>query len=194
MWDGIEQAPPDAIFSLTEAFKKDSNPYKVNLGAGVYKDDNGHTPILESVKVAEKMLLYNEESKSYLPISGQSAYTNIVKKLLFGDGSEVSSGKRASTIHTPGGTGALRIGAELLKKVSPKACVWVSTPTWANHKGIFRSAGFKIKEYPYYDNRLKTLDFIGLLDSLEQVPEGDIVLLHACCHNPSGVDLSNEQW
>lgn len=194
MWQGIDPALPDSIFGLKEAFKNDSNPLKVNLGAGVYQDDNGNTPILESVKVAEKMLLYNEESKSYLPISGQLTYTNIVQKLLFGDDYEINSSKRASTIHTPGGTGALRMGAELLKKVSPKACIWVSTPTWANHKGIFGSAGVKIKEYPYYDNRLKTLDFIRLLDCLEQVPEGDIVLLHACCHNPSGVDLSNEQW
>ncbi|MFH2093769.1 MAG: amino acid aminotransferase [Pseudomonadota bacterium] len=194
MWKNIEQAPADAIFGLTDAFKKDTNPNKVNLGAGVYKDDSGNTPILESVKAAEKMLLSIESSKSYLPISGDPAYARSVQKLLFGETGEAFTSERAATIHAPGGTGALRMGAELLKKFSPDAAVWVSSPTWANHKGIFSAAGFKIKEYPYYDAQTKSVDVDPFFTCLKQIPQGDIVLLHACCHNPSGVDLSDTQW
>ncbi|MFH2059211.1 MAG: amino acid aminotransferase [Pseudomonadota bacterium] len=194
MWKNIEPAPADAIFGLTDAFKNDSHPDKVNLGAGVYKDDNGNTPVLESVKAAEKILLNIEKSKSYLPISGDPAYTRGVQKLLFGETSEAYTSNRAATIHAPGGTGALRMGADLLKKVSPNATVWVSSPTWANHKGIFKAAGFEIKEYPYYDAQTKSVDIDRFLTCLEQIPQGDIVLMHACCHNPSGVDLSDTQW
>lgn len=194
MWKNIEQAPADAIFGLTEAFKNDPNPDKVNLGAGVYKDDDGNTPVLASVKAAEKTLLDVEKTKSYLPISGDPVYADSVQKLLFGKDSDVYTSKRASTIHAPGGTGALRMGGELLKTFKPSAKLWVSSPTWANHKGIFGSAGFEIKDYPYYDAATKSLDIDNFLSCLNQIPEGDIVLLHACCHNPSGVDLSNDQW
>jgi aspartate aminotransferase/aromatic-amino-acid transaminase len=194
MWENIEQAPADAIFGLTEAFKNDPNPDKVNLGAGVYKDDLGNTPVLEAVKAAEKILLDAEKSKNYLPISGDPLYADNVQKLIFDETAEVYTAKRASTIQAPGGTGALRMGADLLKKFSPAAAVWVSSPTWANHKGIFSSAGFEIKEYPYYDARTQSVDIDNLIPCLEQIPKGDIVLMHACCHNPSGVDLSNDQW
>jgi aspartate/tyrosine/aromatic aminotransferase len=194
MWKKIDQAPPDAIFGLTEAFKKDTNPNKVNLGAGVYKDDNGNTPVLNCVKAAEKILLEQEQTKSYLPISGDPSYADSVQKLLFGEASAVYTEKRAATIHAPGGTGALRMGAELLKKFSPDATVWVSSPTWANHKGIFGSAGFEIKDYPYYDAATRSVDLTPFLDCLKQIPKGDIVLMHACCHNPSGVDLTDDQW
>ncbi len=195
MWENIEQAPADAIFGLTEAFKNDPNPDKVNLGAGVYKDDFGNTPVLEAVKAAEKILLGAEKSKNYLPISGDPLYADNVQKLIFGETAEVYTARRASTIQAPGGTGALRMGADLLKKFSPAlATVWVSSPTWANHRGIFSSAGFEIKEYPYYDARTKSVDIDNLISSLEQIPKGDIVLMHACCHNPSGVDLSSDQW
>ncbi len=194
MWNNIEQAPADAIFGLTEAFKNDTNPNKVNLGAGVYKDDSGNTPVLNCVKAAEKILLDVEKTKSYLPISGDPRYSDSVQKLLFGETSEVYTTKRAATIHAPGGTGALRMGAELLKKFSPNANVWVSSPTWANHKGIFGSAGFEIKDYPYYDAATKKVDLENFIECLKQIPEGDIVLMHACCHNPSGVDLTDDQW
>lgn len=194
MWKSVTAAPPDAIFGLTEAFKNDTNPNKVNLGAGVYKDNHGITPVLASVKEAERILLGNEQTKSYLPISGDPVYTSCVQKLLFGEDSEVISSKRAVTAHAPGGTGALRIGAELIRKFNENGSVWVSSPTWANHKGIFAAAGFDIKEYPYYDGETKGLRFDALIESLNQVPAGDVVLLHACCHNPSGVDLSGEQW
>ncbi|WP_136808769.1 aromatic amino acid transaminase [Desulfosediminicola flagellatus] len=194
MWKNIEAAPADSILGLTEAFRNDSNPAKVNLGVGVYKDDAGTTPVLKSVKDAEKILLDKEKTKSYLPISGDPGYGVCVQKLLFGEASEVISSGRAATAHAPGGTGALRVGAELLKKFNTTAKVWISKPTWANHKGIFGAAGFELDEYAYYDASSMSLDFPALVNSLENVPAGDIVLLHACCHNPSGVDLNEEQW
>ncbi|WP_419174119.1 aromatic amino acid transaminase [Desulfosediminicola sp.] len=194
MWKNIEAAPADSILGLTEAFKNDSNPAKVNLGVGVYKDDAGNTPILGSVKAAERILVEKETTKSYLPISGDPGYGAAVQKLLFGENSEVITSGRAATVHAPGGTGALRVGAELLKKFKKQAKVWISKPTWANHKGIFSAAGFELAEYAYYDAGTMSLDFDGMLASLETVPAGDVVLLHACCHNPSGVDLNEEQW
>ncbi len=195
MWQKIEAAPADSILGLTEAFKSDANPEKVNLGVGVYKDDAGRTPVLACVKAAEKILLEKEATKSYLPISGDPGYAACVQKLLFGENSEVIASGRAATVHGPGGTGALRVGAELLKKFAGKgAKVWISAPTWANHNGIFGAAGFELAEYGYYDKATMSLDFPAMLASLEQVAAGDIVLLHACCHNPSGVDLSREQW
>ena len=194
MWKEIEAAPADAILGLTEAFKKDSNPAKVNLGVGVYKDDQGGTPILNCIKTAEKTLVETETSKGYLPITGSPAYGANVQKLLFGANSEVIASGRAATIHSPGGTGALRVGADLLKKFKPEAKLWVSTPTWANHKGIFSAAKFEINDYPYYNPETKNVDFSAMLTSLENVPSGDVVLLHVCCHNPTGVDLSIEQW
>ncbi len=194
MWKNIEAAPADSILGLTEAFRKDPSPQKVNLGVGVYKDDAGRTPILACVKAAEKILLEQESTKSYLPISGDPAYAAGVQKLLFGEGSEVLAARRAATVHAPGGTGALRVGADLLKKFMPEAKVWISGPTWANHKGVFTTAGFALAEYPYYDPATKGVDFAGMVKCLKAIPAGDIVLLHACCHNPSGVDLDNEQW
>ncbi|HEY5653288.1 MAG TPA: amino acid aminotransferase [Pontiella sp.] len=194
MWKEVDAAPADAILGLTEAFKNDTNPKKVNLGVGVFKDDKGSTPILKCIKAAEQKLVETETTKGYLPISGSPAYAANVQKLLFGEASEVIVSKRAATIQSPGGTGALRIGAELLKKFNPDAQLWVSTPTWANHKGIFGAAGFEINDYPYYSAETKGVDFNGMLATLENVPAGDIVLLHVCCHNPTGVDLVAEQW
>jgi len=194
MWKNVQPAPPDSILGITEAFRNDPNPDKVNLGVGVYKDDKGNTPILKCVKAAEKVLLEQEKSKSYLPISGDPAYATEVQKLLFGEDSEVITSKRTMTVHAPGGTGALRVGADLLKKFQPEAKVWVSSPTWANHNGVFGSAGFEIDSYSYYNFGTKMLDFDSMFDDLQQIPKGDIVLFHTCCHNPSGVDLTNGQW
>jgi len=194
MWQKIEAAPADSILGLTEAFKNDSSSNKVNLGVGVYKDEKGTTPILDCVKAAEKILLDKEGTKSYLPISGDPVYASEVQKLLFGADSDVITAGRAATAHAPGGTGALRVGGELLKKFNTDAKVWISNPTWANHKGVFTTAGFELAQYDYYDPSTKSLDFDAMLASLKTVPAGDIVLLHACCHNPSGVDLSPEQW
>ncbi|MDK9708136.1 MAG: aspartate/tyrosine/aromatic aminotransferase [Desulforhopalus sp.] len=194
MWQNITAAPADSILGLTDAFRKDPNPKKVNLGVGVYKDEAGKTPILDCVKAAEKLLLDQESTKSYLPISGDPLYATEVQKLIFGEGSEVISSGRAVTAHAPGGTGALRVGGDLLKKFYPNAKVWISKPTWANHKGVFTTSGFPLAEYAYYNAGTKSLDFQGMIADLQTVPAGDIVLLHACCHNPSGVDLNAEQW
>ena len=194
MWKEIEAAPADAILGLTEAFKKDTNPKKVNLGVGVYKDDQGATPILNCIKKAEHRLFEEQSTKGYLPIPGDAAYGAGVQTLLFGKKSEVIQSKRAATIHSPGGTGGLRVGADLIKQFKPESKIWVSTPTWANHKGIFTAAGFEIEEYPYYDKATQGVDFDAMLQTLKQVPAGDVVLLHVCCHNPTGVDLCAEQW
>ncbi len=196
MWKSVQPAPPDSILGLTEEFKKDQNPQKVNLGVGVYKDEVGNTPVLRCVKAAEKILLDTQTTKSYLPISGDPAYAEAVQRLIFGTGSEVISTSRAVTAHAPGGTGALRVGADLIHKFSPDAKVWVSSPTWANHNGIFgvAGAGFEITQYGYYNSESKGLDFDKMINDLELVPTGDVVVLHACCHNPSGVDLNSDQW
>ena len=194
MWKSIQPAPPDSILGLTEEFKKDQNPQKVNLGVGVYKDEAGNTPVLRCVKEAEKVLLEKQTTKSYLPISGDAAYAAAVQRLIFGSDSEVISSHRAATIHAPGGTGALRVGADLLHKFTPDAKVWVSSPTWANHNGIFGTAGFEITQYAYYNTESRDLDFDKMMADFETVPAGDIVVLHTCCHNPSGVDLVGEQW
>jgi aspartate aminotransferase/aromatic-amino-acid transaminase len=194
MWKDIQPAPPDSILGLTEQFKKDTNPAKVNLGVGVYKDDNGGTPILKAIKKAEEQLLATETSKSYLPISGDPAYCGAVQQLILGADSEVLQSSRAVTVHAPGGTGALKVGADLLHRFRPGARVWVSSPTWANHNGIFGDAGFAIDSYRYYNPETRGLDFDGMVDDLSRAAAGDIVVLHTCCHNPSGVDLANDQW
>lgn len=188
MWKNIEAAPADPILGLTEAFKNDARPEKVNLGVGVYKDESGATPVLDAVKAAEKTLLETESTKSYMPIAGEAAYGAEVQKMIFG-----AANDRAVTAHTPGGTGALRLAGELLKEFSNKT-IWVSTPTWANHKNIFGTAGLTIKDYPYYNPETKALDEEAFFAALQTVPAGDCVLLHACCHNPTGVDLSAGQW
>lgn len=188
MWNKINPAPADAILGLTEAFKKDARFAKVNLGVGVYKDDEGNTPILDAVTAAEKRIFATQKTKSYMPIAGEAAYGEEVQKMIFG-----SLCDRARTIHTPGGTGALRVAAELLRNFSSKT-IWVSNPTWANHNNIFKAAGLTIKSYPYYDAETQGLDAEGFFAALETIPAGDCVLLHACCHNPSGVDLSADQW
>ena len=194
MFESIVPAPPDSILGLTEAWKKDPQPLKVNLGVGVYKDDQGNTPILASVKAAEAAILQSATTKSYMPIGGAPEYGKLVQDMILGAGHAVIQSARARTAHTPGGTAALRVGGDFLKKVLPQATVWVSSPTWANHKGVFGAAGFKTSDYPYYDPASKALDFARMQDALEKVPAGDIVLLHACCHNPTGVDLTAEQW
>ena len=194
MWKSVAAAPADSILGLTEAFRNDRNPNKVNLGVGVYMDDTGTTPILNCVKDAERILLGAENSKSYLPISGDPEYGRQVQRLIFGEDGEVIDSDRAATAHSPGGTGALRIGGELIKRFRPQATTWLSSPTWANHQGIFSAAGFPIRQYPYYNTETKGLRFDELLSALRTIPADDVVLLHACCHNPSGVDPDGDQW
>lgn len=190
MFEKLEMAPADPILGLTEAFNNDPNPAKVNLGVGVYKDETGTTPVMDSVREAEKMLLETEKTKSYLPIPGAPAYGQVVRQFLFG----AADAYPAATAHTPGGTGALRVAGQFLKKFNPDATVWVSDPTWPNHNGIFGDAGFEVKKYTYYNAEDRSLNFEGMLASMQTMAAGDIILLHACCHNPSGIDPTVEQW
>jgi aspartate aminotransferase len=194
MFDALPLAPPDSILGLGEAFKKDPNPNKINLSVGVYKDEQGNTPVLPSVKEAERRLLEKEKSKGYLAIEGLADYGARVQEMLFGAGHEIVKNKRGVTAQTPGGTGSLRVAADFLRKHFPMAKVWVSKPTWANHTAIFTAAGLQTDVYAYIDSTGKGLDFEGLIASLEKMPAGDVVLLHACCHNPTGIDLTPEQW
>ena len=190
----LEPAPADAILGLTAAFKKDERPGKINLAVGVYKDAQGKTPPLRAVVAAEQALLDHHPGHGYLPIDGLPELGSLVRGLLFGQDSELVDGRRAVTAQCPGGTGALRAAGELLRVVSPKAKVWVSTPTWPNHNGIFQAAGFEIASYPWLDEASGTLAFDALMAALDGVAEGDLVLLHGCCHNPTGVDPTPAQW
>jgi aspartate/tyrosine/aromatic aminotransferase len=194
MFDSLPQAPPDAILGLADAFKSDPNPRKINLSVGVYKDEQGDTPILACVKEAESRLLKSEISKGYLPIEGRPDYSNRVQELLFVAGHEVLTNRRAVTAQTPGGTGSLRVAADFLKKHFPQGKVWLSKPTWANHGAIFTAAGQQVESYAYIDASGRNLDFPAMLATLKKIPSGDIILLHACCHNPTGIDPTPEQW
>jgi aspartate/tyrosine/aromatic aminotransferase len=194
MFAHIQAAPADPILGLNDAYNNDTNPHKINLGVGVYKDEQGNTPILQSVKQAEERLLTEELTKSYLNIEGTEKYRQCVQTLLLGEDHPIITKKLAHTAHTPGGTGALRVAAEFIKKHLPEATVWVSNPTWANHQAIFQSVGLEVGSYAYYDAATKSLDFESLLASLSQIPEGDVVLFHGCCHNPTGIDPTKEQW
>ena len=194
MLQEIPLAPPDAILGLTEAFKADLNPRKVNLGVGVYQDDQGRTPVLASVRAAEERLLAAQTSKAYLPIGGSPEYAECVQSLLFGDGHDAVTSGRMRTAQTPGGTGALRVGADFLKAFLPESRVWLSRPTWPNHRGVFSAARFPVSEYAYYDEARRCVNAAAMFDALGRVPAGDVVVLHACCHNPTGADLSGEQW
>ena len=194
MFEHIQVAPADPILGLNDAYQNETNPNKINLGVGVYKDEAGATPILKSVKQAEERLVKNEKTKSYLSIEGPVAYRDAVQALLFGADHEIIAKQRARTAQSPGGTGALRIAAEFIKKHMPGATVWVSNPTWANHQSVFQSVGLEVGSYAYYDATTKSLDFEAMLASLSQVPEGDVVLFHGCCHNPTGIDPTTEQW
>jgi aspartate/tyrosine/aromatic aminotransferase len=194
MFERLEVAPADPILGLTEIFKQDPRPHKINLGVGVYKDEHDQTPILDSVKRAETRLLEQEKTKNYLPIPGDAVFGALVQGLLFGEGHEIIASKRAASAHTPGGTGGLRVAADFIHQQFPGATVWISDPTWVNHAAIFKSAGLNVKTYPYYDYAAKALDFAGMMNALQGVAEGDVLLLHGCCHNPSGMDPDQAQW
>ncbi len=190
----VELAPRDPILGVTEAFNADQNPKKVNLGVGVYVDDAGKVPLLECVKHAEREILERGAPHNYLPIDGIAAYDRDVKKLLFDADSEIVTAGRAVSVQALGGTGGLKVGADFLRKFSPYAQVWISDPSWENHRAIFENAGFTVNTYPYYDPATHGLAFDAMVAGLEHVPAGGIVLLHACCHNPTGVDPTDEQW
>lgn len=194
MFEKFEMAPPDPILGLTEAFLKDSNPEKINLGVGVYKDNSNKTPIFNTVKKAEKILLEKEQTKSYLPISGAPEFCEHVQSLVLGKDNPCITGKRVATVQTVGGTSALRVFADLIKTNIGTKKIWLSDPTWENHAKIFKLAGFETATYPYYNAETHDLAWDKLLSTLETIPKGDIVLLHGCCHNPTGIDLNEEQW
>jgi aromatic-amino-acid transaminase len=190
----VTLAPADPILGLTEAFVADKNPNKVNLGVGVYQDGNGKVPVLSVVREAERRWYEKEDSKAYLPIDGLVSYREQVQNLLFGRDSELVKSGRVVTAQALGGTGALKLGADFLKRFLPGSELYISKPSWENHRALFEAAGFSVKEYAYYDPKTQGLDFAGMKASLEQLPENTIVLLHACCHNPTGVDLTAEEW
>ena len=190
----VEMAPRDPILGVTEAFNADTNPHKVNLGVGVYCDDNGKVPVLECVRRAEQKLAESPLPKNYLPIDGPQDYDRAVRNVIFGaDNAAVIQG-RIVTAQTLGGTGGLKVGADLLRRIDPGAEVWISDPSWENHRALFEYAGFKVNAYPYYDAATHGVNFDGMTGTLQKLPAGAIVVLHACCHNPTGVDLSSAQW
>ena len=190
----IELAPRDPIFGLTEAFNADTRPTKVNLGAGVYSNDDGKVPLLRAVREAEKRRLEAAQPRGYLPIDGLAAYDTAVQTLLFGASSPVLTEGRVVTAQALGGTGALKIGADLIKRFNPTARVLISDPSWENHRALFEGAGFIVEQYPYYDPATHGVNFTGMLAALNAAPAGTVVVLHACCHNPTGVDMTPAQW
>ena len=194
LFTAVEMAPRDPILGLNEQFAADSNPNKVNLGVGVYFDDNGKLPLLECVQAAEKAMMEKPTARGYLPIDGIAAYDNGVKALVFGADSDVVKSGRVATVQAIGGTGGLKIGADFLKKINPSAKVLISNPSWENHKAIFTNAGFEVGTYAYYDAATRSIDFAGMLADLNAAAAGTVVVLHACCHNPTGYDITAAQW
>jgi aromatic-amino-acid transaminase len=190
----IEMAPRDPILGVTDAFNADTRPDKVNLGVGVYTDDAGKIPLLDCVRRAERAMADKAAPRGYLPIDGIPAYDKGAQALLFGADSEVVTSGRALTVQALGGTGALRVGADFLRRFAPGARVWISDPSWENHRALFEGAGFVVNTYRYYDAATRGLDFDGYMRALQSIPAGDVVVLHACCHNPTGVDPTPAQW
>jgi len=194
LFASVAMAPRDPILGLTEQFVADANPNKVNLGVGVYLDDSGKIPLLECVQAAERALMEKPAPRGYLPIDGLATYDAGVKALVFGADSEVVKNARVATVQALGGTGGLKVGADFLRRLSPQAKVLISNPSWENHRALFTQAGFTVETYRYYDDATRGLDFAGMLADLKAAAPGTIVVLHACCHNPTGYDLTPEQW
>jgi aromatic-amino-acid transaminase len=194
LFTAVEMAPRDPILGLNEQFAADTNPNKVNLGVGVYFDDNGKLPLLQCVQTAEKAMMDKPTARGYLPIDGIAAYDNGVKALVFGADSDVVKSGRVSTVQAIGGTGGLKIGADFIKKLNPNAKVLISDPSWENHRAIFTNAGFEVGSYRYYDAATRSVNFEGMLADLNAAAAGTVVVLHACCHNPTGYDITAAQW
>jgi len=190
----VEMAPRDPILGLNEQFGADTNPAKVNLGVGVYYDENGKLPLLQCVQEAEKQMMASPKPRGYLPIDGIAAYDSAVKELVFGADSEPVQSARVATVQAVGGTGGLKIGADFLRRLSPQAKVMISDPSWENHQALFRNAGFEVDMYPYYDAQSRAINFAGMKAALQSAAPGTIIVLHACCHNPTGYDISPQQW
>ena len=194
MFSAVEMAPRDPILGLNEQFAADSNPNKVNLGVGVYFDDNGKLPLLQCVQAAEKAMMDKPTARGYLPIDGIAAYDAAVKGLVFGADSEPVKSGRVATVQTLGGTGGLKIGADFIKRLNPKAKVLISDPSWENHLALFTNAGFEVGTYRYYDAAKRGVNFDGMLADIQAAAPGTVILLHACCHNPTGYDINAAQW
>lgn len=194
MFQSLQSLPADPILGLMATYRADTNPLKIDLGIGVYKDENGKTPVMTAVKKAEDFLLNNQDSKTYVGPTGAADYNALVAELLLGKTLNDNLGKRRITVQAPGGCGGLRLAAEFVKSANPDATVWVSDPTWANHVPLLGSAGLNIETYPYYDYNTHSVRFDEMLNALKKIGKDDLVLLHGCCHNPCGADLSKEQW
>jgi len=194
LFAAVEMAPRDPILGLSEQFNADPNPAKVNLGVGVYYDENGKLPLLQCVQAAEKMMVEAPKARGYLPIDGIPAYDKAVQGLVFGADSEPLRSGRVATVQAVGGTGGLKIGADFLQRLNPAAKVLISDPSWENHRALFESAGFRVESYPYYDAARQGIDFDAMLAALSGADAGSVAVLHACCHNPTGYDISAEQW
>ena len=194
LFAAVEMAPRDPILGLNEQFNADTNPAKVNLGVGVYTDAKGKLPLLACVKAAETQLVEASRARGYLPIDGIAAYDKAVQGLVFGEDSPLLAAGRVATVQALGGTGGLKVGADFLKKLKPDATVLISDPSWENHRALFTNAGFPVQTYPYYDADKLGVNFEGMLACLNGAAAGTIVVLHACCHNPTGYDISPAQW
>ena len=191
MLEQLQQQPPDKILALMQTFKEDPRANKLDLGIGVYKNENGQTPIINAVKKAEKILWEQETTKSYTKLTGDSDFQTVMKELIFSD---CVSEDIISTAHTPGGTGAIRQAFELIRLASPNSKIWISNPTWPNHISILKFLNIPYSEYVYFDKKTCELNFDGMMESLKNTKPGDIILLHGCCHNPTGANLNNDQW
>jgi aromatic-amino-acid transaminase len=194
LFAAVEMAPRDPILGLNEQFAADTRPGKINLGVGVYFNDEGKLPVLRCVAAAEKQLLEAPKAKGYLPIDGIAAYDKAVQGLVFGADSEVVKSGRVATVQALGGTGGLKVGADFLKKLNPGAPALISDPSWENHRALFTQAGFEVQSYPYYDAATRGVRFEAMLAALKAAPAGSVVVLHACCHNPTGADITPGQW
>jgi aromatic-amino-acid transaminase len=194
LFSAVEMAPRDPILGLNEQYNADTNPNKVNLGVGVYFDDSGKLPLLQCVQAFEKTMMDKPTARGYLPIDGIAAYDAAVKNLVFGAESEPVKSGRIATVQGLGGTGGLKVGADFLKRLNPAAKVLISDPSWENHRALFTNAGFVVESYRYYDAATRDIDFAGMLADLNAAPAGTVVVLHACCHNPTGYDITPAQW
>jgi aspartate aminotransferase len=194
MFENLEELHPDPILGLMTAHRNDASLKKIDLGVGVYRDESGATPIMKSVLEAQKIRHETEQTKSYIGPPGTPEFNTLTRKLMFGNDNQAEKSNRIAGVQTPGGCGALRVAAELIKRARPKTTIWVSDPTWANHQPLLGNAGLNLKEYAYYQKSSRNLNTDGLLESLSNVPAGDAVLIHGCCHNPSGVDLEPQHW
>lgn len=194
MFESVEPAPPDPIFGLNEAFREDPHPEKINLTAGIYLDEEGQTPVFGAVKEAERRILEEESTKGYLDIPGSPAFAAHVQRLVLGQHHPALAEQRVTSAHTPGGTGALRVAGDFIKSIHPESVVWLTNPTWVNHGPVFLAAGLEVRSFPYFDRARHDLAWDEMMAGLAKVSAGDLVVLQGCCHNPSGVDPSLEQW